>query len=152
MKRLLVILLFASAAHAQTLAPPTAEYNTKVGKVSHGSLQVQNDSLQPVAFVVESYSVTLDAQGPHWHALDPGATVDLSQSSGRLGPKQQIKIDYRASCSVLPCMLAINVGMVKGHTTDGFQVRTILVHFAYLAQSKKPRQEILIAAGLMQKK
>jgi hypothetical protein len=146
------LFLFALAASAQTIAPPTAEFNTKPGKTSRGSFQTQNNSLQAVAFTIESYSVTVDARGPQYHPLDPGVKVELSSTSGRLGPKQIFTTDYRISCDSLPCAVAIKTGMVTGHTKDGMQVRIILSHFAYLAQSKHPRQDILMAAGLMQKR
>ena len=152
MKKFFIFLLFASAAHAQTIAPPTAELSAKPGKSVRNSFQVQNDALQPVAFVIESYSVTFDSPGPHYHALDPGMVVETSQSSGRLSPKEIHRIDYKISCLALPCAVAIKTGMVTGHTKDGLQVRTILNHFVYLALSKHPRQDILMAAGLMQKK
>lgn len=150
-KLLVLFLLFASAAHAQTIAPPTAEISTKPGKISRGSFQIQNNALQPVAFTAEYYSVAFDPRGPHYQPVDASVTVELSQSSGRLGPKEIHRIDYKISCRVLPCAVAIKVGMVTGRTKDGMQVRIILPHFVYLAQSKRPRQDILTAAGLIQK-
>ena len=151
-KKFFLFLLFASAAHAQTLAPPTAEISAKPGKVSHGSFQIQNNALQPVAFTAEYYTVAFDPRGPRYQPIDAGVAVELSQSSGRLGPKEIHRIDYKISCRALPCAVAIKVGMVTGKTKDGMQVRIILPHFVYLAQSKSPRRDILMAAGLIQKK
>ena len=146
------LLVVVAAASGQTIAPPIAEFRAKPAKFVSGSFQVQNNELIPVAFTVESYRLTLDSQQLHFQMPDSGMQILLSQSSGRLGPKEIRRIDYKISCSSIPCQSAIKVGLITGRTKDGAQVRIIISHVVYLGSSKSPRQDALIQAGLLAKK
>ena len=143
------LFLLTLAAGAQTIGTPIAEFTTKPGKISRGSFQIQNDQLQPVAFTIESYSISFNNQKLNYRALDAGVKVELSQTSGRLGPKEIRRFDYKISCDSIPCTVGIQTGLVIGRTKDGMQVRIILPHLAYLNLSKHPRQDTLTVAGIL---
>ncbi len=145
------VFVFAATSSAQTIAPPIAEYRAKPAKFVNGSFQVQNNELAPVAFTVESYRLILGSQ-LRFQVPDSGMQILLSQSSGRLGPKEIRRIDYKISCSSVPCQVAIKVGLITGRTKEGMQVRMILSHVVYLGSSKSARQDALIEAGLLAKK
>lgn len=146
------LFLFACAANAQTINHPIQEFSTKPGKVSRGSFLITNNQLVPISFTVETYSASFYNQKINFHPLDSGVKIELSQTSGRLGPKEVRQLDYKISCTVLPCVVSVQTAMVVGRTPQGVLIRIILPHLAYLAMSKKPRQEILMAAGLPPKK
>jgi len=145
------LLIFVTVVSGQTIAPPIAEFRAKPAKFVSGSFQVQNNELVPVAFTVESYRLTFDSKQLHFQIPDSGMQIVLSQSSGRLGPKEIRRIDYKMSCSSVPCQAAIKVGLITGRTKDGAQVRIIISHVVYLGSSKSPRQDALIEAGLLKK-
>src|SRR5258708_20445949 len=119
------LFILAAAASAQTIAPPIAEFRAKPDKSVSGSFQIQNNELAPVAFTVESYRLTFESQQVHFQLLDSGMNISLSQTSGRLGPKEIRRIDYRISCAVVPCQAAIKVGFITGHTRQGVAVHPI---------------------------
>jgi hypothetical protein len=152
LSRLILLFLIPTSLFGQTLGTPTSEFQTKPGKVSHGSFQIQNNSNQPLMFTAEPFSVLVFMGRPIYRPLDSGVTVELSQMSSRLSPKEVRRLDYKASCAALPCMIGVKVTMSAGHTTDGLALHIVMSHFAYLAQSKHPREDVLTAAGLLQKK
>ena len=138
-----------TVCYGQTIAPIHAEHTTKVGKTIRGSFQIQNNNVTPEPLTLDSSELSLDSNGtPHYGPLRSTTRVILSQTSGRLGPKEIRQIDYKISCDVLPCAVAIASAFTVGKTVDGIQVRLVLPFSVYLGTSKHPRVEALHAAGL----
>ena len=150
MKRIAaLVLLFASAASAQTVFPVISEY----GKKANGSFQLENNTLLPLAVTIEAYNFSVDKTGKHMRKLDSTTHIQLSETSMRMGPKETREISYRLKCDVLPCEVSILSGMVVGHTQGDkdhpvMQVRLILDHTIYLcAKAKGCRSGIISASG-----
>lgn len=143
---LFIVLLFTSGvAHCQTISPVVSEY----GKKAAGSFLVQNNTLSPMAVVVESYSWSADSTGQHFRKLDPSVHVELSETSARLSPKEIHQFDYKVKCDQLPCTFSFLAGMIVGHTADGMQVRLILPHTVYVCDKQKDcRRHVLDSFGL----
>jgi hypothetical protein len=142
---LYIFLAFASGIFAQTMSPAVAEY----GKKANGSFKLQNNTLQPVAVVIEPFSFSVDKDGQHFRKLDATVHLDLSQTSARLGPKEIHEFSYKVKCDVLPCTFSLLTGMIIGHTQDGLAVRVILPHVVYICEKQKDcRAGVLRAAGL----
>lgn len=136
------------ATRAQTISPLVQE----CGKKCTGSFTVRNDQLKPVAFTVESYSTqfTTGASRPMPVPVRAGTTVQLSETSGRLGPKEVRQIDFKISCAQLPCGLTFLTGMITGHASDGLAVRLILPFSVYACDKAKGcRLRILAAAKII---
>jgi hypothetical protein len=144
----LLVIFTTVAAHAQTVGPLITECGPKCS----GAFKIQNDGFSPMTFTIEPASMRFDpgAPKPTHTPLNPGVTVRLSQSSGRLGPKEMRAIDFTVRCEVLPCAVQLLTGFVGGHTINGIAMRLVIPHSVYVdSKAKGARQRILVAAGIL---
>lgn len=155
MKRALIaamlVIGFASVAHAQTESPLVQEFGKKIS----GSYTIRNDTLKPVSLVIESYSITYDSAGQHYHPLDSSIHLQLSETSTRLSPQETHEISFRAKCDTYPCQLAFANELVIGHTQGdkdhpSVAICVILPEVVYACDKAKDcRKNILTQAGLI---
>jgi len=146
--RLLVLMLILAArVNAQvTIAPFMGE----CGKKCNGMFMLRNDSVSPVVFTVDAYSVTFsqEKQGPVQKPLND-VTLKLSQSSGRLSPKESRQIEFKFQCAELPCQVMFMSAMTLTKPINGMTVRFMLPFTAYSDTSAKgARLRCLRAAGV----
>jgi hypothetical protein len=120
-------------AYAQTIQPVITEYVEK----ADGKFEVVNDTLTPMAIVLEprSFSIAEDGRGVY-RALDPGIHVKLSDTSFRLEPKQSYYVFYKATSDQLPAWFTVYAAFSPVHGGDGLHVRVMLPHTVYLYQKK----------------
>ena len=140
--------LLTLATCAQGISPLVSEFNVKPGKAAHGSFYVQSNLLTPVAYVVEANKLVLDKTGRHVEPLSPSERITISSVSGRLGPKEVHEVDFTIVCDSA-CNILFRTAMVTGKTSNGFLTKVWLDHAVYIAQSKHPRQDALLAAGVI---
>lgn len=144
--------LMSLTAHAQGISPLNYECGPK--KCS-GSYVISNAGLKPLQFTIEAASVHWKEVGqrPAQTLLDPTVTVKLSESSGRLGPKEQRDIGFTIQSST-PATVQLLTGFITGHTASGIAVRAIIPFSVYicLASAKDCRRNTLIAEGFLSKK
>ena len=149
----ILISFLGIAAQAQTLVGVKSECGAgPKHKACRGSFEIRNDSLKPIAFTIDADSVMFNAtmQKPVSGRLLAGAQASVSESSGRLSPKETRLIDFKAQCQQLPCVIGFAVGMSGGHTTDGIAIRFMLRHFCYICEKEKNcRVDILKASGVV---
>jgi hypothetical protein len=137
--------ILASRCSGQAVGPITADCSPKCS----GSYQIQNQSLVPMQFTVETFTLHFSKTGPIRSALESSVSVRLSQSSGRLGPKEVRRIDYQIRCAVLPCVVQFENAFSAGHTANGIAVKIALSHTVYVdSKAKDARKRILTAARL----
>jgi hypothetical protein len=150
MKKLIAILVvvWAACAAGQTVSPVVSEY----GKKANGTFTVRNNGLQAQIVTVQAMSFSVGTNAPALRPLDAGAHVDLSEMSARVQPGQDHEFTYRITCDAYPCPVMFLVG-ITNHTADGFAVRLVLSHAAYVCQrAKNCRADMLRAAGVEVKK
>lgn len=151
MKRVLILILLSmigKSVCAQAISPVT----TDCKKVCKGSFKIQNQSVTPMAFTIEPYTMHFakNADRPTVGTLDPGVTVKLSETSGRLSPMETREIDFDIRCTTTPCVTALMTGFLTNkHVTEGITVRLILPHVAYQTdKGRNARKEVLAAYGM----
>jgi hypothetical protein len=148
LKLALLILVTAGATCGQSVGPVTADCT----KNCKGSFFIQNQSVVPMAFTIEPYSMHFaqNAVKPTIDTLDPGVVVKLSETSGRLSPKETRQIDYKIICAKAPCVTTLLTGFLTNrHVTEGITVRLILPHVVYQSdKGRNARKEILAAYGV----
>lgn len=142
------LLMSVGSLPGQTLSPLISEFSIKPNKTAHGSFKIQNNGLLPVAFTVEADDFIFDKYGRHVQPLTAAEHVVVSPSSGRLGPKEIREVEFKIVCDTR-CNILFRAGMVTGRTAQGMLVKVWLDHVAYLSQSKHPRQDAMVAAGLI---
>ena len=133
---LALLSLLALPASAQTISPLVQECG---GKKCTGSFTIRNDQLKPSSFVIESYTTkfTNGASRPTPVPLDSGTTATISETSGRLSPKEARVFNFKVTCQSLPCAVTFLTGLSGGHTDDGIQVRLILPFSVYACEKSK---------------
>lgn len=135
--RLSLYLIAALAApkvvHAQSIQPVIVEYTEK----ADGKFEVTNDTLTPMAIVLEvkSFSIKADGRGV-FRPLDPGIHVKLSTTSLRLEPKQTYYVFYKATADALPAWFTVYATFTPIEGKEGLKVRIMLPHTVYLYQKK----------------
>jgi hypothetical protein len=136
----------ACVARAQTIQPVIVEYTEK----ADGRFEVTNDTLTPMAIVLEPRSFSIDANGRGvFRALDPGIHVTLSASSFRLEPKQTFYVFYKATAESLPSWFTIYAAFSPVHAGAGMTVRVMLPHTVYLYQKKPVRREAIHVSNIV---
>jgi hypothetical protein len=118
---------------AQSIQPLIAEYTGK----ADGRFEVSNDTLTPMAIVLEpkSFSIAEDGRGIY-RALDPGIHVKLSDTSFLLQPKETSYVFYKVTATQLPAWFTIYVSFSPVHPGTGLRLRVMLPHTVYLYQKK----------------
>jgi len=132
--------LCALAASSQTIQPVIVEYQQK----ADGRIDVTNDTLTPMAIVLEprSFSISEDGHGIY-RALDPTIHLKLSTTSFMLGPKQTYYVFYKATADALPAWFTVYTEFSQPGTSPGLKLRFMLPHTVYLYQ-KQPTEKTSI--------
>ena len=140
-----LILPSARTVSAQTIQPVILEYSEK----ADGKFEVTNDTLVPMAIVLEpkSFSITQDGQGD-FRTLDADIHVRLSTTSLRLEPKQSAYVFYRAKADRLPAWFTIYAGFSAIQPHTGMSVRVMLPHTVYLYQKKPLTKDSIHVADI----
>jgi hypothetical protein len=138
-RRLLSCVLFLSGfcCFAQTVSPVIVEYKGK----AEGKIALTNDTLAPMAVVLEprSFSVTADGNGVY-RSLDPEIHVELSSMSFRIDPGQTYYVFYKAKADKLPAWFTVYSTFSAVKHTSGLDVRILLPHTVYI-YAKKPQSK-----------
>jgi hypothetical protein len=148
-----ILMIAATAASAQTLSPIVQEIGGK--KTVSGSYQLSNDTLRPLFVTIEEFSTSYDAQGQHFHPINPADHLELSETSVRLSPKETHEVSFKVKCEVLPCTFALINGMMVGHTQGDdkhpqLAIRLLLPEIVYVCPKQSGcRQSVLTAAGAL---
>lgn len=131
------LLLIGRCSDAQTVSPVIVEYTGK----AEGRIALTNDSLFPMAVVLEprSFSITPDGNGVY-RSLDPEIHVQLSSVSARINPGQTYYVFYKAKAQTLPAWFTIYSTFSEVMHTSGIDVRILLPHTVYI-YPKKPRSK-----------
>jgi hypothetical protein len=129
-------LLFAGqSCLAQTVSPIIVEYKAK----AEGRIALTNNTLAPMAVVVEPRSFTIKPDGNGiYTSLDPGIHVELSSSSFRVDPGQTYYVFYKAKADKLPAWFTIYSTFSSVKRGPGLDVRILLPHTVYI-YPKKPQ-------------
>jgi len=132
--------LLQQVAVAQTIQPVILEYTEK----ADGRFEVTNDTLTPMAIVLESKSFNIGSDGRGtFRSLDPGIHVKLSSTSFRLEPKQSYYVFYKATADKLPAWFTIYADFTPIQSGDGVKLRIMLPHTVYLYQRKPINREAI---------
>jgi hypothetical protein len=128
------LLLQAGCAFAQSVSPVIVEYKEK----AEGRIALTNNTLQPMAVVLEpkSFTVAEDGNGVY-RALDPSIHLELSSMSFRVDPGQTYYVFYKAKADKLPAWFTVYSVFSSLHHTGGLDVRILLPHTVYI-YPKKP--------------
>jgi hypothetical protein len=135
MKRLvLMVLLTASPLFAQvTLTPVTSE----CGKNCSGQFMVTDNGLAPTVLTINLQSLTVANGRPVFAPLPSTAHVELSEMSARVGGKQSHMFAYKVHCDVMPCVVAMWMTAMSGHTDSGLAMALHIPHIAYVCEKQK---------------
>jgi hypothetical protein len=130
----LALLLGGCCACAQSVSPVIVEYKVKAS----GRIALTNNTLQPVAVVLEpkSFSINPDGNGVY-RPLDPEIHLKLSSMSFRIDPGQTCYVFYSAQADKLPAWFTIYSVFSSLHHTEGLDVRILLPHTVYLYPRKQ---------------
>jgi len=131
----ITILLASSAVSttAQALSPIIQEL--KGGKKpAKGEFTITNNSIQPMAVVLETKSLAFGADRPAFVALAPETLVRLSEYSFKIPPKASHTVWFEVRCT--DCGVAIFSSMVIGRTVQGLQVALHLPEVVYVCSDK----------------
>jgi hypothetical protein len=161
MKKILMFsfltLVLAVAAEAQiTISPITSEGSVR----TRGEYMLTNGGLSPVFFMVQVDQIKFDkvAQRPVKVDVAKGdeVKVELSQTSGRISPRETIHISYKVFCpkSEDACQVSLGNIFAAGKMTAanmGVGVRTMLPFTVYLCPdaAKGCRLRTLARAGIV---
>lgn len=131
---------------AQTIEPVIVEYTEK----ADGRFEVRNDTLTPMAIVLEprSFSIAADGRGI-FRALDAGIHIALSTNSFRLEPRQSYYVFYKASADVLPAWFTVYATFSPVRAGPGMTVRVMLPHTVYLYQKRPLNKETIHVSQAM---
>lgn len=152
MKKFLFLILLSVAASAQTIyAQAVSPIVVECGKKCRGEFTVSNGSIKPLAVTVEpsSFSLNPETGKSIFRPLDSTALVTMNETSARIGPQSEHSFDYEVKCGAPPCLVALQTGMIVGHTVEGVQIRVIIPHIVYVCdRSRDCRKNARLAAGL----
>ena len=146
-KVLIVFLVAAPALCAQSLSPLTAEGGR--GKF-HGQFTVGNPEVVDMVTVVQPVSFDWTPGGAVARPLDNSVVVNLSESSAKIGPKQQHTFYFDAVCNAPRCSLVFLTSSSFGHTKSGMAIHVVLPFTLYLCPqegAKGCRERIRQAGG-----
>lgn len=133
--------LFAgSALSAQSIQPIIVEYTQKAA----GRFEVTNNTLTPMAVVLEPKSFTIGRDGKAtYRALDPNIHLELSEMSFRVEPQQTHYVFYKANAAALPAWFTVYAVFSPIQNDQGLKVRIMLPHTVYLYQKKPIDKEAI---------
>ncbi|HEY0705129.1 MAG TPA: hypothetical protein VGD60_20355 [Candidatus Acidoferrales bacterium] len=140
-----VALFVATALHGQAIAPLTAEFGHH--KANAAMLTV-NQGLYPQIVTVEAVSFTPSNHGPQFRKLDPGVNVILSDTSFKLGAKQQRQVGAKITCPS-DCAVALRATFLSPKKDSSIQVAVHLDSAQYVCdRAKDCRANFLKTAGV----
>lgn len=124
-----------SAAAAQTISPPVAEFR---GKVS-GMYELRNDSDQAMAAILEVAGFNVNEAGVlTYTSLEPGVRVELGSQSFLIPPHQSHMVFYKAVSERPNTWFAILNTLTEAKPgKGGMRINLILPHVVYLYQKRK---------------
>jgi hypothetical protein len=128
----------ATAAAAQSVSPPIAEYREK----ARSSFQLHNGSLFPLTVVLEvrGFRVTETGEVVDTPLDTSRVHVKLSAMSFRIPPRGSYRVFYEATGDTLPAWFNILSAMSGARTENGLNVRLLLPHVVYLNQKQPLKQ------------
>jgi hypothetical protein len=127
--------LLTTMLFGQTISPLAVEY----GKKASGEFTITNTSLRPVAVIIEPMDFTAGKDSRvRTSPLSPDVHIKLSEKSAKLGPQQEHKFFYDATCPANHCafMLSVKVMPVQ-HVTDGVGVAVTMGTAVYICPKLK---------------
>lgn len=131
--------LFQGAGSAQTVQPALVEVT--VGKPSafiDGHFDVTNDSLVPMAVVLEPKSFSIGRDGTaRFRSLDAGVQLQLDVNSVRLAPRQRRTIYYRVKAAAYPVWFSVYANFMPLVHGPGVQMQLEMPHTVYLLPNAK---------------
>jgi hypothetical protein len=138
----LALLFFVSTlAAAQQVGPLRQEFRTKVGKPVHGWFLVHNVGHEPMVVTVEPMSFSAKDGIVDLAALARGIEIKLSDTGFRLGPEQERRVFFSATCQTLPCYFQLFASMTSGpHRTEGLQVAVHIPSVVYVCDKEDKAQ------------
>ena len=142
-------LLIGTRSFAQSIQPVILEYTEK----ADGKFELTNDTLTPMAVVLEpkSFDITADGRGVY-RPLDAKIHIELSSMSFRLEPKQSYYVFYKAHADTLPAWFTVYATFSPIRSDPGLKVRMMLPHTVYLYQKKAlNREAIQVKQAIYQK-
>jgi hypothetical protein len=139
----ILLSIIASAAWAQGIAPPVAEYR---GSKASGMFEVQNTTGDAMAVTLESKSFVVDEHGiVVYSPLDKNIKIRMGASSFVLSPHDNRMIFYKASFPTSPVSFSIVATMTKAAQQTGMRVEFVFPHMVYVYQKEKlNRSEITL--------
>jgi len=135
------VLLLVVSSRAQSISPVIVEYREK----ARGSFTLSNDTVYPLDVVLEAFSFSVDERGqPLYRPLDHGIQVRFSETSFRLGPRQNHVVFYEATAEVLPAWFTIYATVAKTGSHTPFRVAYQLPHTVYLLSKRNLERTALV--------
>lgn len=127
--------LLAARAGAQSMDPPIAIFDEK----ANGRLVIGNPTLYPVNFVLEARSFTVSCSGDiTFGPLDTARIhLSLSNMSGRIPARQNVRVFYQATADSLPSWFAIIASFSRTAPDAGLSVRLELPQIVYIMQRER---------------
>jgi hypothetical protein len=147
LKAVVLLLICAGAAGAQTLSPIISECGAKC----KGEFTVTNNGLAPMAVTIQPVSFSLDKDTGRsiFRPLDSTVTIRLAESSARVPIKGAHTFSYDLQCNAAPCPVTFLVSMSAGHTDSGLQIKIEIPAVVYSCERAKDcRANVRKAAGL----
>lgn len=148
---ILIELLALVGASAQSLSPIIGEGGK--GKLK-GSFQIGNTEVIPMVTTVDVRSATFAKDGSvTYRALDEDVTVQLKETSAKIGPRQSHVFYYSVECrNPHACVVIFLPSSTFGRAANGMQVRVVLPHSVYLCSdsARGCRARVRSEAGIAQ--
>jgi hypothetical protein len=142
---LFLVLLTPGAVRAQiSVGPPVSELGVNKKGEARAELNVANVSLIPQFVVIEARGFLLDADGKTvFRPLESTTTVELSETSARVGAKQSRQFDAKITCTKLPCWVSLVGSAIVGKSTNGAAEKVNIFTTWYVCEkAKNCRDEI----------
>jgi hypothetical protein len=135
-----LIPLLGAACFGQSIQPLIVEYTGK----ADGKFELTNNTLTPMAVVLEPKSFGIDANGKGiYRPLDANIHLELSAMSLRLEPKQTYYVFYKVNADQLPAWFTVYAVFTPIQKTQGIKLRIMLPHTVYLYQKKSLDKEAI---------
>lgn len=130
---------------AQTVRPAVIEYPVQ----GRGSFDLVNETLFPMAVVLEARGFVVDENGNLTDAPFDSANVELKLSamSFRIPPLATYTVHYEAKAKQLPAWFMVLSAMTGARTANGINVRIELPHVVYLLQKQPLQKEAVVVRG-----
>ena len=109
---------------AQTTISPAMVEGTGGTARAKGQVLVQNGSIKPSVILIEVHGLVVDSTGrPRFIPLPSNISIDVSETSFRLGAKQSKYVNYTVDGHGQVAYGVIDIITVVGSTDKGIQIR-----------------------------